>query len=146
MPPEKTLKIFMENSPQNDFDNDLEGFLSVWKYLNGTAEFNEKMAIDYTRNLYNRQKIIGALGESHVKAQENLSDRTELLKNITIPTLVMHGKEDYLVDEFGGIQTAECIENAKLVLIPQMGHLPFNFPILYKFEKEIVRFLFMTRA
>jgi len=68
----------MENFPQND----LEGFLSVWKYLNGTAEFNEIMAIDYTRNLYNRQEIIGALGESHVRAQANLTDRTEPLKNV----------------------------------------------------------------
>jgi len=59
---------------------------------------------------------------------------------------VIHGEEDYLVDKFGGIQTAECIENAELVLMPKMGHLPFNFKILYRFEKEIVRFLFMNRT
>jgi pimeloyl-ACP methyl ester carboxylesterase len=39
----------------------------------------------------------------------------------------MHGKEDYLVDKYGEKQTAECIANSKLVLIPQMGHLPFNY-------------------
>lgn len=58
-----------------------------------------------------------------------------------IPTIVIHGEEDYLVDKFGGIQTAECIENAKLVLILQMGHIPFNFEILERFENEIIKFL-----
>ena len=58
----------MNNKPQNNFDIDLNGFMSVWKYLNGTAEFDRELAVEYTRNLYERQDIIGALGETHVKA------------------------------------------------------------------------------
>ena len=42
----------------------------------------------------------------------------------------MHGEEDYAVDKYGGIQTAESIENSELVLIPKMGHTPFNQEIL----------------
>jgi pimeloyl-ACP methyl ester carboxylesterase len=141
LPPEKTWKIFVENNPQNDFENDLKGFMPVWKFLNGTAEFDEKLAIEYTQNLYKRQDIIGALGENHVKAQASLTDRTEKLKKVRIPTLIIHGEEDYLVEKSGGIQTAECIENAKLVLIPKMGHLPFNREIQKKFENEIIEFI-----
>ena len=70
-----------------------------------------------------------------------MTDRTELLKQVKIPTLVIHGEEDYLVDKFGGIQTAECIENAELILIPKMGHIPFNLEILERFENEIIRFI-----
>jgi len=141
LPPKKTWEIYLANKPQNDFEKDLEGFLKVWDYLNGTADFNKGMAISYTKNLYDRQKIDGALGATHVKAQTTLSDRTKDLRNVKLPTLVMHGEEDYAVDKYGGIQTAESIENAELILIPKMGHIPFNHEILKRFENEIICFV-----
>ena len=140
-PREKTWQIFMENNPTGDYENDLKGFLPVWKYLNGTAFFNEELAIEYTFNLYDRQEITGALGASHVKAQTNLTDRSEQLKKVKLPALIIHGEEDYLVDKYGGIQTAECIDGARLIIIPQMGHIPFNNEILDRFENEIIQFI-----
>jgi len=140
-PPDKTWEILMENNPSGDFENDLEGFLKVWKYLNGTAPFDDILAINYTKNLYARQEIRGALGESHVQAQANLVDRSDQLREVKIPALVMHGEEDYLVDKLGGIQTAKCIQNSKLVLISQMGHMPFNKEILDRIENQIVDFI-----
>jgi len=140
-PLKETWDIFMENNPSGIYENDLKGFLKVWKYLNGTADFDEDLAIEYTRNIYARQKIKGALGASHVKAQANLTDRSEQLKKENIPALIIHGEEDYLVDKYGGIQTAECMPDSKLVLIPQMGHMPFNRNILMKMENEIIQFL-----
>jgi len=140
-PPEETWQMFMENNPTGEFDNDLHGFLAVWKYLNGTASFDNELAIEYTRNLYARQKIKGALGASHVKAQASLRDRSEQLKEVKLPALIMHGEEDYLVNKYGGIQTAESLKGAKLVLIPKMGHIPFNKEILEQFENEIIRFI-----
>jgi len=145
MPPEKTWEIYLSNKPQGNFETDLNGFLKVWEYLNGTAKFDKELAVEYTKNLYERQDIDGALGATHVKAQETLTDRTKELKKIKIPTLVMHGEEDYAVDKYGGIQTAESIENAKLILIPKMGHIPFNHEILKRFENEIIRFIIKNR-
>lgn len=145
-PPEKTWQIFMEFSPGNNYQKDLNGFLRVWEYLNGTARFDKELAIDYTKNLYKRQEIKGALGESHVKAQANISDRTKLLNKLDIPTLVIHGEEDYLVDKYGGIQMASCMENSRLILIPKMGHLPFNHEIRNKFEKVITDFLIQNKT
>jgi len=72
----------MENNPSGDLKNDVKGFLPVWQYLNGTSLFDKELAIEYARNLYARQEIIGALGASHVKAQANLSDRSEQLKKV----------------------------------------------------------------
>ena len=86
----------MGNDPQNNYEEDLKQFLSVWEYLNGTAKFDVELAIEYTKNLYERQDVKGALGEGHVKAQASLSDRTKALKQVQIPTLVIHGEEDYL--------------------------------------------------
>jgi pimeloyl-ACP methyl ester carboxylesterase len=144
-PPEKTWEIYLSNKPQNDFEQDLDGFLKVWKYLNGTAHFDEELASLYTKNLYERQDIDDALGATHVKAQQTLRDRSEDLRKVKLPALVMHGAEDYAVPEFGGIQTAESIENAELIIIPTMGHIPFNYELLRRFEQEIMKFLIRNR-
>lgn len=140
-PPKETWEVYLSNKPQGNFEHDLAGFMKVWKYLNGTARFDEELGVEYTKNLYARQQIEGVLGASHVKAQESLNDRNEALKKVDIPCLVMHGEEDYALDKYGSIQTAECIPNSKLVLIPQMGHIPFNYDILTQFENEIIHFL-----
>jgi len=140
-PPARTWVIFMENKPTGHFEKDLEGFLPVWEHLNGTASFDKELAIDYTRNLYERQEIHGALGESHVKAQSSLTDRTELLKKVKIPALIIHGEEDYLVDKYGGIQTARSIPHSKLIIIPKMGHMFFNREIKDNLEDHLIQFL-----
>ena len=49
-------------------------------------------------------------------------DRTELLRGITAPTVVIHGDADPLVQPSGGRATAEAIPGARLVIIPGMGH------------------------
>ncbi len=140
-PPARTWEIFMENNPTGHFETDLKGFLPVWEYLNGTAPFDKELAIGYTKKLYERQKIIGALGASHVKAQASLKDRTELLRTLDIPALVIHGEEDYLVNPYGGIQTARSLMNSTLALIPKMGHMLFNKGIKNNVEDHIIRFL-----
>ena len=49
-------------------------------------------------------------------------DRTSLLKQLHIPTLILHGKIDKMINVSGGIATAEAIPNSKLVLFEHMGH------------------------
>jgi pimeloyl-ACP methyl ester carboxylesterase len=136
----KNLGSIYEEPPDQSFRKRFAGILKVWEYLNGLAEFDEELAREYTRNLYERQEIAGALGESHARAQAHLNDRSENLRKLRIPTLVLHGKEDYLVDKFGGIQTAESIPDSKLVLRPRMGHMMFNAEIKRRFEDEIMAF------
>lgn len=145
LPPDKTWEIYLANKPTGEFNTDLDGFLTVWEYLNGTANFDKELAIEYTKNLYKRQVIDGALGATHVKSMHSLTDRTKELEKVKFPALVMHGEKDYAVDKYGGIQTAKAIENAKLVLIPEMGHIPFNYKILERFENEIIHFLVATK-
>ena len=48
--------------------------------------------------------------------------RTDQLRAIKTPTLVIHGKDDTLISPSGGERTAELIPNAKLVLVDDMGH------------------------
>ena len=48
--------------------------------------------------------------------------RTEQLRALKTPTLVIHGKDDTLISPSGGQRTAELIPNAKYVLVDDMGH------------------------
>ena len=49
-------------------------------------------------------------------------DRTAELRGLTIPTVVLHGAEDPLVQPVGGEATAAAIPGAELRIIPGMGH------------------------
>ena len=49
-------------------------------------------------------------------------DRTEGLRRLKVPALVIHGLVDPLVTSSGGIATATAIPGAKLVMYPDMGH------------------------
>ena len=49
-------------------------------------------------------------------------DRTERLRHLEVPTLVIHGLADRMCDVSGGRATAEAIPHAELVLIEGMGH------------------------
>jgi pimeloyl-ACP methyl ester carboxylesterase len=49
-------------------------------------------------------------------------DRSEKLKQLTVPTLVIHGLADTLCDPSGGRATSEAIPGAQLLLLDGMGH------------------------
>ena len=49
-------------------------------------------------------------------------NRTGVVRRITAPTLVIHGKSDRLVRPSGGRATAKAIKGARLDLIEGMGH------------------------
>ena len=58
----------------------------------------------------------------HLSAIVADGDRSSMLGDITVPTLVLHGEDDPLVPCEGGRHTAECIPNARLKTIPGWGH------------------------
>ena len=50
------------------------------------------------------------------------TSRTEALGGVTVPTLVIHGSADTLIDPSGGRRTAEAVPGARYVEIEGMGH------------------------
>jgi pimeloyl-ACP methyl ester carboxylesterase len=48
--------------------------------------------------------------------------RNNRLKRVKVPTLIIHGNQDLLVDVSGGVETKKCIEHAKFVRFEGMGH------------------------
>jgi pimeloyl-ACP methyl ester carboxylesterase len=49
-------------------------------------------------------------------------DRTGGLREVTVPTLVIHGADDPLITVSGGQATAAAVPGARLEIIPGMGH------------------------
>jgi pimeloyl-ACP methyl ester carboxylesterase len=49
-------------------------------------------------------------------------DRTEQLRSIRVPTLVIHGDRDIMVSPSGGRETAKAIPGARLDIVEGMGH------------------------
>ncbi|WP_250030273.1 alpha/beta fold hydrolase [Paractinoplanes maris] len=49
-------------------------------------------------------------------------DRTAALASVTVPTLVIHGEDDPLINVSGGRATAAAVPGAELLVIPGMGH------------------------
>ena len=49
-------------------------------------------------------------------------DRTEALRRLDVPAVVIHGMDDPLIDVSGGKATAAAIPGAELELIEGMGH------------------------
>ena len=63
-----------------------------------------------------------AAGSRHLAAILALGDRTSALRQITAPTLVIHGSADTLVRPSGGRATAKAIPDSRLLEIQGMGH------------------------
>lgn len=65
-------------------------------------------------------------------------DRTPLLREVQVPTLVIHGRQDALIDVSGGVATADAIPGARLLVLDEMGHdLPA--PLLPEIVDAIIR-------
>jgi len=52
----------------------------------------------------------------------NDGDRSERLREVSIPTTVMHGVDDPLIPIACGQDTANCISDSRMVSVPGMGH------------------------
>jgi pimeloyl-ACP methyl ester carboxylesterase len=48
--------------------------------------------------------------------------RADGLRALEVPTLVIHGLDDTLIEPSGGERTAELVPGAELLLVPDMGH------------------------
>lgn len=49
-------------------------------------------------------------------------NRSDALRNLRVPTLVIHGTDDTLITPSGGERTAELIPGARYLLVEDMGH------------------------
>ena len=92
-----------------------------WRILWGSYPYDEELRRELAEQAYDRSFYPDGQTRQLVAILAN-GDRREKLKNIKVPTLVIHGKEDPLVPMEGGIDTSKNIPGAELLLIDKMGH------------------------
>jgi pimeloyl-ACP methyl ester carboxylesterase len=70
--------------------------------------------------------------QRHVIAIIASGNRTRRLRELDVPTVVIHGDADPLIDVSGGRATAGAIADARLVIVPGMGHElpPRTWPVI----------------
>lgn len=84
-----------------------------------------------------RNKAIRIIATAKSAVRHNLGDKLHI---ITVPTLLVWGKEDSITPAFVGEKFHELIENSKLVFIEKCGHAPMMEHI-EEFNKHLEAFL-----
>jgi len=74
---------------------------------------------------------------NHVQAQKNISITTQDLNNLSVPALIIHGKEDYIALPIHARINAKSMPHSELILIPEMGHMFFNRNL----ERQLVDYI-----
>jgi pimeloyl-ACP methyl ester carboxylesterase len=103
-------------NPDEAIEKGVQGFRLTAGSLFDEAAVEQMIKDSFTRSY--RPDGAGRQGLAIAAAK----DRTWDLGRVRVPTLVIHGLADPLVQPSGGIATARAVPGAKLVMYPDMGH------------------------
>ena len=108
--------------PPTTKDEYFDRFAQTWKILR-VGSFPEDEALDRSRaeRTYERGLNPAGVGRQ-LRAVLASGSRSQRLRAVKVPTLVIHGTVDPLVRPEGGRDTAASIPGAKLLMIDGMGH------------------------
>jgi pimeloyl-ACP methyl ester carboxylesterase len=92
------------------------GVITASKRYFDPAKARARAAVSYDRAFYpeGAPRQLAAIYAS--------GDRTPRLRELTVPSFVLHGRDDTLITPEGGTLTAEAIPGASLLLLADMGH------------------------
>ena len=113
--------------PVTTLEGYIESYAQTWKVLRA-GSFPEDEALDRERaeQIFARGLNPPGVARQLVAVLASGS-RKAALASVRVPTLVLHGDADPLVPLACGVDTAESIPGARLVVIPGMGHaLPIS--------------------
>lgn len=100
----------------------LAGSARLWKVI-GSPGYPETRAAVHERAGETWDRGVSAAGVlRQMLAILEQPDRSRRLRDLDVPTLVIHGLDDKMVHVSGGRSTAAAIAGAELLLVPGMGH------------------------
>jgi len=137
---DNTSKMFMSRKDGTTLEETVQSYLPIWRHCNADIPLDKEMAKAFTRDFLMRTKNKNA-GVNHERmVGEFLATMKPLdrLSKIDRPTLVIYGDKDPVVPPRCEKSVAEAIQNAKLVMIPGMGHVIFNRALEEKIAKLVV--------
>lgn len=148
---ESTWKIMMTNKPTKKYEESVDGFMQAFKFLHGDISIDSDIALAYIKDMYYRSKPehiawferfstgVDTL-HNHVKAQQNVVDRTRDLKNINVPIIVIHGEKDCLT--FPRIIKKYCVDfiiGSRVYILDGMGHMILNRKLFEQIGRLILK-------
>jgi pimeloyl-ACP methyl ester carboxylesterase len=128
LPPiEKNISRVLKQKPaSSDYKDRMDYHIKKWKAI-GSPDYpsSDTYINEYVDNILQRGvSTKGTLRQ--LLAIMVAANRYDALAKLSIPSLVIHGDCDGLVNVAGGKKTAEAIPNAKLKIYSGMGH---DFPV-----------------
>ncbi len=127
LPRPEVWNVLMQNEPTGDFMTDLPGWLESWIFLNGSRMFDEALATNYTRALYDDDPRNAQVATNHIYAMGTVPDSLiRRLPHSQVPLLVLHGTEDPLVPIDNGQATSQLAKTSTFCRLENAGHMFFN--------------------
>jgi pimeloyl-ACP methyl ester carboxylesterase len=121
MPTAEAMAVLFKPPPL-DASSYFENYLQTWQVLRG-AGFAADDARDLERAQRNFARGLNPAGVARqILAVLASGSRREALREVDVPTLVIHGRADPLVPLACGIDTAQAVPGAELLVIDGMGH------------------------
>jgi pimeloyl-ACP methyl ester carboxylesterase len=113
--------VLMRQAPR-DRDAYVEQFVKVFKLI-GSKGFplDDERIRELAAASYDRGHHTAGTGRQLAAIMAS-GDRTAQLRTLSVPTTVIHGRNDPLVPFRGGRATAAAIPDARLIAVPGMGH------------------------
>lgn len=116
--------------PPTNREEAIESAVAIGRIISSPIHFDEAAERDYAVRAYERAyHPEGSLRQ--LLAILTQRSRTEALRALDIPALVIHGKLDPLVAPSGGARTHEALRNSELIELPEGGH---DMPEIYRAE------------
>ena len=108
--------------PPSSREEAMDQGVVLWKTIGSPGfPFDEEAVRERAASFYDR--AFHPVGNTRqLAAIATQPDRTAALGAVTVPTLVVHGEDDPLVNPSGGRATAAAVPGARLQLVPGMGH------------------------
>jgi pimeloyl-ACP methyl ester carboxylesterase len=120
--PQPKMMMRLMRRGQREREAYIEDHLATFRAIGSKVyEFEEEYVRELAGRLFERG-VYPAGSARQLGAVVSATDRTQALAGIRVPTTVIHGDADPLVDVSGGRATAEAIPGARLVIFPGMGH------------------------
>ena len=116
----EVLRLIAE-PPVADRAGAIERAVRIARAVGSREMFDEGRARDAAARAWDRNPSYDGL-EQQRRAMAASGDRTDELRTVSVPALVIHGEADPLVHVSAGRRTAEAIPGARLITIPGMGH------------------------
>jgi pimeloyl-ACP methyl ester carboxylesterase len=120
--PSPLLWPVLVKAPPRDREGYVEHAVQVFRKIGSPGFEREDEDLRQRARMSFDRGLNPAAGSRQLAAIIASGDRTQLLRTISVPTVVIHGRQDRFVPYSGGRATARAIPGARMVTIEGMGH------------------------